>query len=167
MVVVVTRKVVEVDILLAVDLIKEGDIMVVEVEMGCLLKFMTVNLSNRMMLVLIPSLTNRMATVILMQRRRTVRRIQEAEVVGVGIERVLSVVERDIWQETVQIQEEAEEDSIMVEEVPTVEEEIGIEEEEVVLMMAVGVEVEISAAAVVEVGAGEVMEEGDIKLRLR
>jgi hypothetical protein len=77
------------------------------------------------------------------------------------------VVERDIWQETVQIQEEAEEDSIMVEEVPTVEEEIGIEEEEVVLMMAVGVEVEISAAAVVEVGAGEVMEEGDIKLRLR
>lgn len=119
------------------------------------------------MLVLIPSLTNRMATVILMQRRRTVRRIQGAEVVGVGIERVLSVVERDIWQETVQIQEEAEEDSIMVEEVPTVEEEIGIEEVEVVLMMAVGVEVEISAAAVVEVGAGEVMEEGDIKLRLR
>lgn len=117
-----------------------------------------------MMLVLIISLTNHMATAIFIPRKGTVPKIREAEVVGVGTERASSAVTRDIWQEIVLNQEEAGEDSIMAEEGHQVEEEIGTEEVEDVFTMVV--EVEISVVVVEEVDAGELTEEADTKLQL-
>jgi hypothetical protein len=81
---------------------------------------------------------------------------------GEVIEHASTAVAPGIWLEIARNQEEAEEDSIMAVEFRQVEEEIGIEEEEVVLKMVVVVEVEILVAALEEVDAGEVMEEGDI-----